>query len=129
MAEHIRFEEGLIGDGFSCAFGISTVDLTGNGFPDVVAMDTDVGLYWFENDGSGRFTRHVVHERAGEWLERHEIADIDGDGRPEIVSVDNSGRRATPGRLVREPRRSAAGAVAQARHRRALPAGVRSRRG
>ncbi len=67
------------------------MDLTGNGFPDVVAMDTDVGLYWFENDGSGRFTRHVVHERAGEWLERHEIADIDGDGRPEIVSVDNKG--------------------------------------
>ncbi len=91
MAEHIRFEEGLIGDGFSYAFGISTVDLTGNGFPDVVAMDTDVGLYWFENDGSGRFTRHVIHERAGEWLERHEIADIDGDGRPEIVSVDNKG--------------------------------------
>ena len=91
MAEHIRFEEGLIGDGFSYAFGISTVDLTGNGFPDIVAMDTDVGLYWFENDGSGRFTRHVIHERAGEWLERHEIADIDGDGRPEIVSVDNKG--------------------------------------
>ena len=91
MAEHIRFEEGLIGDGFSYAFGISTVDLTGNGFPDIVAMDTDVGLYWFENDGSGRFTRHVIHERAGEWLERHEIADINGDGRPEIVSVDNKG--------------------------------------
>lgn len=54
-------------------------------------MDTDVGLYWFENDGSGRFTKHVIHERAGEMHGRHETADINGDRRPEIVSVDNKG--------------------------------------
>jgi hypothetical protein len=54
-----------------------------------VTADTIVGLYWLENDGHGRFTQHIIHERKDEWLERHAIADINGDGRPEIVIVDN----------------------------------------
>ena len=57
--------------------------------PDLVTPDTEVGLYWLENDGQGNFTRHIIHERSPEWLERHEIADINGDGRPEIVFIDN----------------------------------------
>ncbi len=75
--------------GFDYAFGISAVDLSNNGILDLVAADTNVGLYWFENDGKGNFTKHIIHERSGEWLERHAIADINGDGQPEIVIVDN----------------------------------------
>ncbi|MEM7131036.1 MAG: VCBS repeat-containing protein [Chloroflexota bacterium] len=89
MAHHINFTEHLVMGGFNYAFGISTTDLTGNGVLDLVAADTIVGLYWFENDGQGNFTQHIIHERTDEWLERHEIADINGDGRPEIVIVDN----------------------------------------
>ena len=89
MTNHINFTEHLIMGGFNYAFGISTVDLTGNGVLDLVAADTIVGLYWFENDGQGNFTQHIIHERTDEWLERHAIADINGDGRPEIVIVDN----------------------------------------
>lgn len=85
----MRFSEHLIVDGLKYAYGLSAVDLTGSGSLDLVVADTDVSLSWFENDGSGSFTRHVVHEREGEWLERHAVADVDGDGRPEIVSVDN----------------------------------------
>ena len=91
MTKHIRFSEHLIMAGFNYAYGISAADITGNGIPDLVAADTDVGLYWFENDGKGNFTRHVIHRRAGEWLERHAVVDINGDGRPEIVIVDNQG--------------------------------------
>lgn len=89
MAQHIEFSEHLIADGFWYAYGISVADLDGNGIPDLVAADTNVGLYWFENDGQGHFTRHTIHERAGEWLERHVVADLNGDGRPELVFPDN----------------------------------------
>ena len=90
MVEQIvRFSPHLIMAGFSYAFGISAVDIDGDGDLDLVASDTGVGLYWFENDGKGNFTRHVIHRREDEWLERHAIADINGDGRPEIVIVDN----------------------------------------
>jgi len=89
MENLIAFTEHLIGDGYFYAYGIAAVDLTGNGVPDLISADKNVGLYWFENDGHGNFTRHIIHERANEWLERHVIADINGDGKPEIVIVDN----------------------------------------
>ena len=75
--------------GFTYAHGISTVDLSGNGHLDLVAVDTNVGLYWFENHGGGAFTRHIIHRQTPQWLERHVIADINADGQPEIVCVDN----------------------------------------
>ena len=89
MTGQMRFTENLVSGGFTYAFGISAVDITGTGSLDIVAADTGVGLYWFENDGHGNFTKHVIHLRSDEWLERHAIADINGDGRPEIVVVDN----------------------------------------
>ncbi|MSP13564.1 MAG: VCBS repeat-containing protein [Chloroflexi bacterium] len=89
MAELIKFTEHLIRGGFSYAYGISAVDIAGNGHQDIVLADKNVGLYWFENDGKGNFTYHIIHEKTNEWLERHAIADINGDGRPEIVIIDN----------------------------------------
>ena len=89
MGEFVKFDERLIGDGYEYTIGVSAVDLTGSGSLDLVSTDTGVGLYWYENDGAGNFTKHVVHRRAGEWLERHAVADINGDGKPEIVNIDN----------------------------------------
>jgi hypothetical protein len=92
MPEHIRFTEHLISNRFTYAYGISTVDLTGNGSLDIIAGDTDsYSLYWFENDGHTNFTRHIVHYRQGEWIERHHVADLNGDGQPEVVCIDNIG--------------------------------------
>ena len=48
-------------------------------------------MYWYENDGNGNFSKHVIHEKPGEWLERHIVADINNDGKPEIIFVDNIG--------------------------------------
>ncbi|MSP12886.1 MAG: VCBS repeat-containing protein [Chloroflexi bacterium] len=91
MPEFIKFTEHLIADGFNYAYGFSVIDLNGDGHLDIVAADTDVGLYWFENDGHCNFTKHIVHLRQGEWIERHEWGDIDGDGQPEFVGIDNKG--------------------------------------
>ena len=82
MAPQINLTEHLAMDGYAYAYGISTVDLTGNGLPDIITPDTDVGLYWLENLGDGAFTRHVIHRKENEWLERHQIVDINGDGPP-----------------------------------------------
>ena len=89
MAEMIKFDERLIDDRFRYTYAISVADFTGDGSLDLVAPDTNAALYWYENDGGGNFTRRVVQRRVGQWLERHAIADINGDGRPEIVFVDN----------------------------------------
>ena len=89
-AQIIPFTEHLIHEGFTYSFAVSAADITGTGSVDLVATDTNVGLYLFENDGQGNFTWHPVHRRVGEWLERHAVVDIDGDGKPEIVSVDNT---------------------------------------
>ncbi len=92
MPEHIRFTEHLISNKFTYAYGIAAADLTGTGSLDIVAGDTDsYSLYWFENDGQGNFTRHIVHYRAGEWIERHQVVDLDGDGKLEVVCIDNIG--------------------------------------
>ena len=51
MADLINLTEHLAQGGYNYAFGISAIDLTGNGVPDLVTPDTEVGLYWLENDG------------------------------------------------------------------------------
>ncbi|MDA0991085.1 MAG: VCBS repeat-containing protein [Verrucomicrobia bacterium] len=88
-ANPTRFTEHLISGDFSYVFGISAADIDGDGNIDLVAADTDVGLYWFENDGFGNFARHIIHTREHEWLERRATVDINGDGKPEIVHIDN----------------------------------------
>ncbi|MBK15990.1 MAG: hypothetical protein CL770_04800, partial [Chloroflexi bacterium] len=91
MVNNLNFKEHLIDDTFMYVYGISTVDLTCNGFLDIIAVDTNIGLYWYENDGNGNFVKHVIHEKPGEWLERHTVGDINNDGKPEIIFVDNIG--------------------------------------
>tara|TARA_B100000029_G_C17599558_1_gene965305 strand:+ start:320 stop:1504 length:1185 start_codon:yes stop_codon:yes gene_type:complete len=91
LVKNLNFKEHLIDDTFMYVYGISSLDITGNGFLDLIAVDTNIGLYWYENDGDGNFSKHVIHEKRGEWLERHTIADINNDGKPEIIFVDNIG--------------------------------------
>ena len=89
MAELIRFTEQLVSADFRYAFGLSAADLTGTGSQDLIVTDAGRGIYWFENDGAGNFTRHVILYRTNELLERQAVADINGDGKPEVVCVDN----------------------------------------
>jgi hypothetical protein len=47
-------------------------------------------VYWFKNDGRGGFERRfIARNDPNRRLERHVIADLDQDGLPDVVMVDN----------------------------------------
>jgi len=87
----VRFEEHLVGGGYTYSFGIAAADLDADGDVDITSADAlpNNDLYWYENDGQGRFRRRFVQRDDPERLERHAIGDVDGDGRPDIVIVKN----------------------------------------
>jgi hypothetical protein len=90
-AGKLRFSEHLIMDKYAYPYGIASADLDGDGDPDLTSADAlpHNCLYWFENDGKGRFTRHFIQKDDPERLERHGIGDIDRDGDPDVVIVKN----------------------------------------
>src|SRR2546422_6347263 len=90
-APPICFSEHLIADKYDYAYGLAAVDIDGDGDLDLTSVDirnktSPLGkqrsaLYWFENDGRGKFRKHVIAEDQPGWFERHAAGDIDGDGR------------------------------------------------
>jgi len=85
-----RFAEELIADGYGYAFGIAAADLDADGDLDLTSGDTDNGdFYWFENNGKGKFQKHVVKQGEPGWFERHAVGDMNGDKLPDIVVVKN----------------------------------------
>jgi hypothetical protein len=94
----VQFAEHLIRDKYGYAYGIAAADLDGDGDIDLVSSDTtddktpskeNGTLLWYENDGKGNFTQHVIARNENGWFERLAIGDIDGDGRPDVVVVLN----------------------------------------
>jgi hypothetical protein len=97
-AAAVQFSEHLIRDKYGYAYGIAAADLDGDGDIDLVSSDTtddktpqkeNGTLLWFENDGKGNFTQHVIAKNESGWFERVAIGDIDGDGRPDVAVVLN----------------------------------------
>lgn len=87
----IPFAEHLISSDYTYAFGVQAGDLDGDGDLDLTSADAlpHNDLYWFENDGTGKFTRRFIQEDDPERLERHVLADIDSDGHLDVVIVEN----------------------------------------
>src|ERR1017187_1455712 len=65
----VQFSEHLIRDKYGYAYGIAVADLNGDGNLDIVSSDTtddktpeknNGTLLWFENDGKGNFTQHII---------------------------------------------------------------------
>jgi hypothetical protein len=89
MAAMPRFEERLISADYEYAYGLCAADVDGDGLLDLVSADAHRGLYWYANEGDGRFTRIAIQYCPRTRLERMACADLSGGGRPDIVIVDN----------------------------------------
>ena len=91
--ERLRFSDQLLSDGYGYTFGLAAADLDGDGDLDITNADirnrSHSTLYWFENDGAGRFRRHVIAQDEPGWFERQAIGDIDRDGHLDVVIVNN----------------------------------------
>jgi hypothetical protein len=90
-AAPIRFSEHLISNDYTYPYGIAAADIDGDGDLDLTSADAlpHNMLYWFENDGRGEFKQHIIQRDDPERLERHAVADIDGDGDLDVVIVEN----------------------------------------
>jgi hypothetical protein len=94
-AEPPQFTELLIADKYGYTFGSAAYDLDGDGDLDLTNVDivgkrpSAASMLWFENDGQGNLTRHVIHDQEDGWLERHSVGDISGDKQPDIAVVSN----------------------------------------
>lgn len=117
-SQEIVFTEHLVKDKLSYSYGIDAADLDGDGDLDLSGCDTrNFKLYWFENDGQGGFTARLIEDgdRLGifgditgdavvgskpgdpindRWfktprLERNIIGDVNADGHPDVIVVEN----------------------------------------
>ncbi|MEZ5366047.1 MAG: VCBS repeat-containing protein [Bryobacterales bacterium] len=102
------FETKLIDDAWSQAHAMTMVDLTGDGYPELVTGKRlyahnghdpggrePLGLYWYERIDNGRQTewvRHILHYggRVGGGMQIP-VVDLDGDGDLDIVAPGKGG--------------------------------------
>ena len=79
----------ILRDGLFNPHSLQTVDVTGNGYPDIYVGETALGetetpeQFVFENHGDGRFTEHLVER--GVPTHEAKLADMTGNGSLDIV--------------------------------------------
>ena len=93
----VRFTEHCLLHGHTYAYGLTAGDLDGDGDLDLTSADaeTNSNVYLLRNDGRGGFTHSLIQKHNPDdpgdpvRLERHAHGDVNGDGRPDLVIVDN----------------------------------------
>ncbi|WP_435320887.1 FG-GAP repeat domain-containing protein [Haloarchaeobius sp. TZWSO28] len=77
-----------------CPHSLQIADFDGDGRPDIYVAESDLGEnpspehYVYRNLGGGEFEAHLVHQ--GTPTHEAKVADLTGDGRPDIVGKDDS---------------------------------------
>lgn len=101
----VYFHAGATGGAFAARLKIGSAlgkyarmtgvgDITGDGRPDLLAHDRNGGLWRYDGLGTGRFAGRALV--ASDWGRSYNVVvgvgDITGDGRPDLVERDTSGR-------------------------------------
>src|SRR5262249_25620375 len=92
----LRFTEQRLLFQYTYSYACAAADLDGDGNLDLISSDAEPNsnLYLLRNDGKGNFKHSFIQKYAKQddqpiRLERHAVGDINRDGRPDIVIVDN----------------------------------------
>lgn len=92
----LQWTEQRLLSGYTYAYACAAFDLDGDGDLDLTSSDAEPNsnLYLLRNDGRGNFEHSFIQRYQGHAdqpvrLERHAIGDINGDGRADVVIVDN----------------------------------------
>lgn len=92
----LKFTETRLLHKYTYSYAVVASDLDGDGDLDITSADAEPNsqLYLLLNDGKGNFKhsfiqRYRMEEEQPVRLERHAHGDVNGDGRPDVVIVDN----------------------------------------
>jgi acyl-CoA thioesterase I len=96
IAGPVRLSERRLLANYTYSYACAAADLDGDGDLDLTSSDAEPNsnVYLLRNDGRGNFKHSFIQKYAYEEdqpirLERHAIGDINRDGRPDLVIVDN----------------------------------------
>jgi hypothetical protein len=96
IAGSLRFTETRLLYKYTYSYAVVASDLDGDGDIDLTSADAEPNsqLYLLLNDGQGNFQHSFIQKYTGDdnqpvRLERHAHGDVNGDGKPDVVIVDN----------------------------------------